>query len=270
MLTEASAAVSLPYINSEHQKIYVWFLIIFPSFLITLFFLTLNFNNKSLYTPTDLSKAEHTPRATELHPEAPASFKHTTPPIPLSTLRYQASINFSARTPQRFIFLPRGHRVHDPDPPSTPVTLSTESLVLIEGTQPTKLYFIDLSHERSQRPDKYTLENTLRTHLNMSRNNKNNMTEKDVLLLLVNTQSQLDMVKHFVRNACTGHTQVIAYNRDTRKLDTLNSPWWARHAWLISKKKPRPMAGAFLQAARIRKTCGLCLQQCACAMHSTW
>lgn len=61
MLTEASAAVSLPYIDSEHQKIYVWFLIVFPSLLITLFFLTLNFNNKTLYTPADLSKAENTP-----------------------------------------------------------------------------------------------------------------------------------------------------------------------------------------------------------------
>jgi hypothetical protein len=60
MLTEASAAVSLPYIDSEHQKIYVWFLIVFPTLLIILFFLTLNFNNKTLYTPADLSKADHT------------------------------------------------------------------------------------------------------------------------------------------------------------------------------------------------------------------
>ena len=48
MLTEASAAVSLPYIDSEHQKIYVGLLIISPSLLITLFFLTLNFNKKNL------------------------------------------------------------------------------------------------------------------------------------------------------------------------------------------------------------------------------
>lgn len=230
MLTEASAAVSLPYINSEHQKIYVWFLIIFPSFLITLFFLTLNFNNKSLYTPADLSKAEHTPIATALHAEPPPAFKNITPSITLSTLRYHADIKFSARTPQRFVFLPQGHRIHDPDPPvppvpkstSTPVT--TESVVLVDSTEPTKLYFIDLSHESSPRQDKHTLENTLCILLNKARNNKNNMTGKYVLLLLVNTQSQLETLKHLARNACIGHTQVIIYNRDTRKLDTLNSP----------------------------------------------
>ena len=228
MLTEASAAVSLPYINSEHQKIYVWFLIIFPSFLITLFFLTLNFNTKSLYTPADLSKAEHTPIANARHAEPPPTFKNSTPSITLSTLRYHADIKFSARTPQRFIFLPQGHRVYDPDPPVPPApnsmstTVATESVVLVDGTEPTKLYFIDLSHESLQRQDKHTVENTLRTISSKAPDNNNNMTEKYVLLLLVNTQSQLETLKHFVRNVCAGDIRVITYNRDTRKLDTLN------------------------------------------------
>lgn len=76
LLTEASAAVSLPYIDSEHQKVYVWFLVIFPSLLITLFFLTLNFNNKTLYTPADLSKAENIHEGTT-YPPSPPKNKHT-------------------------------------------------------------------------------------------------------------------------------------------------------------------------------------------------
>ena len=59
MLTEASAAVSLPFIDSENQSMYVWFLIAFPSFLIVFFFLTLNFNNQTLYSPSDFKNEEH-------------------------------------------------------------------------------------------------------------------------------------------------------------------------------------------------------------------
>ncbi|OCT23949.1 hypothetical protein [Pseudomonas putida] len=48
---EASAIASLPFLNPESQVMYTWFLIGFPFFLTVLFFLTLNFNYESLYTP---------------------------------------------------------------------------------------------------------------------------------------------------------------------------------------------------------------------------
>lgn len=89
LLTEASAAVSLPYIDSEHQKAYVWFLIIFPSLLITLFFLTLNFNNKTLYTPADLSKAENTHEGTACPPQtAPKTNPPACKPKTIRTVSY--------------------------------------------------------------------------------------------------------------------------------------------------------------------------------------
>lgn len=57
-LTEASATVSLPFLDDDDRDIYIWFLISFPLCLIFLFFVTLNFNYKSLYAPSDYEKGE--------------------------------------------------------------------------------------------------------------------------------------------------------------------------------------------------------------------
>ncbi|MEG0861585.1 MAG: hypothetical protein RSD81_12385 [Pseudomonas sp.] len=50
-IIEASALASLPFLSKESQTTYTWFLVGFPFFLTVLFFLTLNFNYKSLYSP---------------------------------------------------------------------------------------------------------------------------------------------------------------------------------------------------------------------------
>lgn len=50
-IIEASALASLPFLSEDSQSIYTWFLVGFPFFLTVLFFLTLNFNNKTLFTP---------------------------------------------------------------------------------------------------------------------------------------------------------------------------------------------------------------------------
>ena len=235
MLTEASAAVSLPYINSEHQKIYVWFLIIFPSFLITLFFLTLNFNNKTLYTPADFSKADHTSATTAHiplpHAEPSHAFKHTATPLPLSAQGYHFDTKLSSYNPQRFIFLPQGHRVYDADPAVPPApnkpssACTTESFVLVEGKKLTNLHFIDLGHPSLQRPNKQTIENALYAHFQKAPHNKTTRSKNDVLLLLVTTQLHLPLktLKHSIRNVFNTPAQVIIYNTDTHTLDTLNS-----------------------------------------------
>ncbi|MFJ9991154.1 hypothetical protein ACIQSO_10470 [Pseudomonas putida] len=58
-IIEASAIASLPFLNPESQMMYTWFLIGFPFFLTVLFFLTLNFNHESFYTPEH--RAVHRP-----------------------------------------------------------------------------------------------------------------------------------------------------------------------------------------------------------------
>ena len=54
-IIEASALASLPFLGEDSQSTYTWFLVGFPFFLTVLFFLTLNFNYKSLYSP-DISE----------------------------------------------------------------------------------------------------------------------------------------------------------------------------------------------------------------------
>lgn len=52
-LVEVSASVVLPLVGEDIQKDFVWFLIFFPTLLVVLFFITLNFNNKVFYAPSD-------------------------------------------------------------------------------------------------------------------------------------------------------------------------------------------------------------------------
>ncbi|UPR56966.1 hypothetical protein ITG10_00935 [Vibrio sp. ED004] len=54
-IVEISATLVLPFIGAEVQSIYIWFLIGFPTLLVTMFFLTLNFNNAVLYAPSDFN-----------------------------------------------------------------------------------------------------------------------------------------------------------------------------------------------------------------------
>lgn len=52
-IAEISGTIVLPFIAEANQGTYVWFLMIFPLLLVLLFFLTLNFNHKVLYAPSD-------------------------------------------------------------------------------------------------------------------------------------------------------------------------------------------------------------------------
>ncbi|MFG0631683.1 hypothetical protein [Pseudomonas sp. xss_2] len=57
-IVEASALASLPFLSESSQTIYTWFLVGFPFFLTVLFFLTLNFNHRSLYQPPPQEAAD--------------------------------------------------------------------------------------------------------------------------------------------------------------------------------------------------------------------
>lgn len=52
-LAEVAGTVVLPFVAEANQITYIWFLMIFPILLVFLFFLTLNFNPKVLYAPSD-------------------------------------------------------------------------------------------------------------------------------------------------------------------------------------------------------------------------
>ena len=52
-LAEVAGTVVLPFVADANQITYIWFLMLFPTLLVLLFFLTLNFNPKVLYAPSD-------------------------------------------------------------------------------------------------------------------------------------------------------------------------------------------------------------------------
>lgn len=52
-IAEVSGTVVLPFVEKENQIIFIWFLMIFPIMLVIAFFLTLNFNHRVLYAPSD-------------------------------------------------------------------------------------------------------------------------------------------------------------------------------------------------------------------------
>lgn len=73
LISETSAAVSLPFLENDERKIYIWFLISFPFYLLFLFFLTLNFNYRSLYAPSDFAQDDNFLKAFD---DVPANDKH--------------------------------------------------------------------------------------------------------------------------------------------------------------------------------------------------
>ncbi len=68
-LVETSGTVVLPIIAPDLQSIYIWFLMAFPIVLIVAFFLTLNFNHKVLYSPSDFSDEGNFIRLVKATPE---------------------------------------------------------------------------------------------------------------------------------------------------------------------------------------------------------
>ncbi|WP_426619223.1 hypothetical protein ACP3TY_03020 [Pseudomonas rustica] len=64
-ISETSAAVSLPFLDNNEREIYIWFLISFPFYLLFLFFITLNFNYRSLYAPSDFAEDDNFLKAFE-------------------------------------------------------------------------------------------------------------------------------------------------------------------------------------------------------------
>lgn len=58
-IAEISGTAVLPFISQDNQAMYIWFLMIFPILLVSVFFLTLNFNHSVLYAPSDFREDKH-------------------------------------------------------------------------------------------------------------------------------------------------------------------------------------------------------------------
>ena len=62
-LAEVAGTVALATVSPELQRVFVWFVMIFPFCLVCLFFFTLNFNPKVLYAPSDFRNDDNFLRA---------------------------------------------------------------------------------------------------------------------------------------------------------------------------------------------------------------
>lgn len=61
----------LPLLEPENQSIFIWFLMFFPCLLVSVFFVTLNFNHKVLYAPSDYKDDEGFFKAAGIVPASP-------------------------------------------------------------------------------------------------------------------------------------------------------------------------------------------------------
>lgn len=85
-IAEIAMSVSSPFLKAEVQAIFVWFQMGFPLLLVVAFFLTLNFNHKVLYAPSDYrddkgffqALGTSSPTFGELRVTEPAAFTHAT------------------------------------------------------------------------------------------------------------------------------------------------------------------------------------------------
>jgi hypothetical protein len=58
-ISEISGTAILPFLEEKNQETFLWFLMLFPFFLVLLFFTTLNWNYKVLYAPSDFADENH-------------------------------------------------------------------------------------------------------------------------------------------------------------------------------------------------------------------
>jgi len=58
-IAEISGTIVLPFIDAQNQATYIWFLMLFPPFLVGIFFGTLNWNHKTLYAPSDYQNEDN-------------------------------------------------------------------------------------------------------------------------------------------------------------------------------------------------------------------
>lgn len=92
-ISETSAAVSLPFLDNDEREIYIWFLISFPFYLLFLFFITLNFNYRSLYAPSDFDNDKNFLKAFEEESILPTEAAPTSPNVDSHAIKLPKSLN---------------------------------------------------------------------------------------------------------------------------------------------------------------------------------
>ena len=236
MLTEASAAVSLPFIDSENQSMYVWFLITFPSFLIVFFFLTLNFNNQTLYSPSDfkneelfINKNTTAPLSLDSTPEA-----HQTGAPPTNAC--SSDTKYRVYIASSFVFFPQVKR-HDFSAPTAssgvpwPANQNKNknialSFLLTTHTDNMNIYLIDLNAPNVALPPNNSLNDVVHYYCKKIRTQKKSTTKNCFILFLTNNRlnsifcAYKNHVPPHKKNHLPENMTIMYYNTDTATLNT--------------------------------------------------
>ena len=241
ILTQASASVSLPYINKENQEIYVWFLVAFPIALVILFFITLNFNNKRLYSPSDFSNEENFLES-NIHAIQPGKECHDSLPARSKSapkkITDHPDIRFSFCTPHNLILLPQS-QTHAQQPhltQSTKKTLTeagkrhkemdsakhkTFRRAITEG-----LHVANLTRSDKHLMNKHELEEVLSLIYETMTSARNSTDKNKVLILLINSHVNALINKHplppliYKKFQLWETTTIFTYNTETDALST--------------------------------------------------
>lgn len=106
-LAEVNATVSIGLVNSGLQQIFIWFVIAFPILLVLLFFITLNFNTKVIYAPSDYKADESFQKMflREAVPDKEINFDKDIISRTIKELRLNQPVNNSLNTSKDVIFL---------------------------------------------------------------------------------------------------------------------------------------------------------------------
>ncbi|MFJ4196671.1 hypothetical protein [Pseudomonas sp. NPDC089534] len=187
-ISETSAAVSLPFLDNNEREIYIWFLISFPFYLLFLFFITLNFNYRSLYAPSDFGNDKSFLKAFDQ--TEPAAEEKNSVPLPTQT-------------------------THDPPEATAPVHSAEPHQVQLPKLAKT-LLIID-ARELGE------YENTGKLLDNLSRSGKQ---QGRIVLLLVNAKSDVSVRNSLTKplkqtKKTTDRTICIVYDIDSQDLSVV-------------------------------------------------
>ena len=239
ILTQASASVSLPYINKENQEIYVWFLVAFPIALVILFFITLNFNNRTLYSPSDFSNEKHF-LDTNIESTNPRKERENKPlphlKSPPKKITDRSDITLSFCTPQNLVLLPQSH-THAQSSTHKQGTKKGLSEATKRHKEPESakyktfkrtitdgLQVANLTHSDEVLTSKHDLEEVLSTIYRNMISSKNSADKNKVLILLINSHVS-ELINKYPLSALSykkthlgDTTTVFTYNTDTDSL----------------------------------------------------
>ncbi|HDF2340870.1 TPA: hypothetical protein PC598_000399 [Morganella morganii] len=73
-VAESLATIALVNVPQDIQLIFVYFVMVFPTVIVVLFFLTLNYNNTVLYAPSDFDDQSHYLEANKVKEKISANF----------------------------------------------------------------------------------------------------------------------------------------------------------------------------------------------------